>query len=218
MRSIRHWTPIYIKNRLAEMYYRRTHPDHPWLTRSANEILSSYLTQHDIGLEFGSGRSTIWFAKRVGHITSVEHNEEWYKKVSMMLSNDSLNNVTYYYLPKDKDGKDGDDSSYVKTIDKIETVSIDFVIVDGIYRDYCAQKAIRVIRPGGVLIIDNVNRYLPSKSISPNSRSYVLGPNGPIWKKISRSIAEWRSIWTSSGVWDTAFFFKPCNQKSNGSA
>jgi len=59
MRSIQHWTPRYLKDRLAEAYYHRTHPGHPWLTRWANEMLASYLRSSDVGVEFGSGRSTL---------------------------------------------------------------------------------------------------------------------------------------------------------------
>jgi hypothetical protein len=43
MRSIKHWTPRYIKDRIAEMYYQRFHPDYPWLTPAANAILEDYL-------------------------------------------------------------------------------------------------------------------------------------------------------------------------------
>jgi SAM-dependent methyltransferase len=193
-----------------ERLYRLDHPGRPWLTPAANEILSGYLKGSDIGLEFGSGRGTIWFSKRVKHITSVEHNRDWYKTVKQMLREESLSNVTYHHLPKDKDVKDGGESRYVNIVEDIETESIDFVLVDGVYRDFCAQKALRVLRPGCVLIIDDVNRYLPSTSFSPNSRTFEQGPDGPIWEEVCRSIGEWRSIWTSSGVSDTAFFFKPC--------
>lgn len=85
MRSFRHWTPRYIWNRLALMADERRHPDAPWLTRTMVEILETWLRPGDVGLEFGSGRSTIWFARRVGHLTSVEHHPGWYAKVKQNL-------------------------------------------------------------------------------------------------------------------------------------
>jgi hypothetical protein len=68
MRPFAHWTPRYVKNRLALMAYERFNPEQPWLTRNMIEILENWLKPTDVGLEFGSGRSTTWFARRVRHL------------------------------------------------------------------------------------------------------------------------------------------------------
>ena len=68
----------------------------------------------------------------------------------------------------------------------------------------------KITCPGGVLIVDDVNRYLPSNSRSPRSRKPGAGPLNEIWSDVAGQIAPWRSIWTSSGISDTAFYFKPC--------
>lgn len=211
MRSFRHWTPRYFKNRLATLYYEKANPNHPWLTRSANEILDSYLIKSDVGLEFGSGRSTAWIARRIGHLTSVEHNYAWAAKVQGILNEATLNNVDYKSIPKDVEEEQGNDSEYVKVVDAFDTNSLDFCLVDGIYRDFCALKVIDKLRPGGLLVIDNANWYLLSRSYSPNSRSFTDGPKGTCWKELAQLISVWRKIWTSSGVTDTAMFFKPYN-------
>ncbi len=211
MRSFHHWTPRYIKNRLAEIYYRKSFPDHPWLARTANEILASCLKESDIGIEFGSGRSTIWTAKRIKHLTSVEHDESWYRKVQKMIIDNELDNISFHHFHEDKEFNQASDTAYVKIIEQFEPNSLDFALVDGIYRDYCAFNLISRIRPGGMLIIDNVNWYLPSFSYSPDSRSSAQGPKGEIWIKGYDYISQWRTIWTSSCVTDTAIFFKPCN-------
>lgn len=209
MRSIRHLTPRYTISRISEIYYQKTCPDHPWLTKTANTILRSYLRSSDTGLEFGSGRGTVWFGKRIGHLTSIEHNDSWYCKVRHLISENGLKNVDYHLLPKDVEEDNGDNASYVKFAESFNSNSLDFVLVDGIYRDYCVLAVLEKLRPGGVLVIDNVNWYLPSESCSPNSRTCSQGPNGEVWKNISESLSDWRKIWTSSGVTDTAFFFKP---------
>ena len=98
----------------------------------------------------------------------------------------------------------------MKAVDKFADNSLDFCLVDGTLREYCALKAIDKIQPGGLLIIDDVQRYLPSASFSPSSRSLAAGADGPMWQEVERRIADWRRIWTSSGVKDTALFFKPC--------
>lgn len=211
MRSFRHWTPRYIKDRLAEMYYQRSFPDYPWLTKAANQMLDSYLSESDMGLEFGSGRSTLWFAKRSKHLTSVESDEIWYKMISQKLKDAGQHNVDYRLFPKEVADDNGGDAAYVKIIDRFENNSLDFVLVDGVYRDFCALKVLPKIRPGGLLIIDNVNWYLPSNTYSPFSRTFAQGPDGSTWNNVYQSISRWKKIWTSSGVTDTAFFFKPCD-------
>jgi len=60
--------------------YEWSHSNYPWLTQQANLILSTLLKPTDMGLEWGSGRSTIWFTQRVKYLTSVEHDEAWYKE------------------------------------------------------------------------------------------------------------------------------------------
>lgn len=211
MRSFRHWTPRYIANRINEIIYIKTYPTHPWLTKSANMILMSYLRGDEIGLEFGSGRSTLWFAKRVKRLTSVEHDDLWHERVMQGLKENEITNVDYLYVPQDAPDKSGDKSTYVKVMDRFDTNSLDYVLVDGVYRDFCALIATEKVRPGGTLIIDNVNWFLPSDSYSPNSRTPAQGPTGQIWKEVYERLTNWRVIWTSSGVTDTAFFLKPCS-------
>jgi len=82
MKKYKHWTPRYIAARMNEMLYQKRYPDHPWLTQMAVKILESWLKPNDVGAEFGSGRSTVWFAKRVPSLISVENDPNWYNRVS----------------------------------------------------------------------------------------------------------------------------------------
>jgi predicted O-methyltransferase YrrM len=210
MRSISHLTPRYVAYRVKEIIYQRTFPDHPWLTRTANQILASLLRSGDVGLEFGSGRSTLWFAKRVRHLTSVEHNLRWYQDITGKLKEANLHNVDYLLKPAREQEGQAMDAPYVMVMDGFSPNSIDFVLVDGVYRSYCALRSIPILRPGGFLIIDNVNWFLPSSSVSPNSRPIGdVAPEG-VWREVHQALSDWRVIWTSSGVFDTALFFKPC--------
>jgi predicted O-methyltransferase YrrM len=209
MRTIAHWTPRYIYHRTRQMLYERGHGDDPWLTPAAIRLLESLLRPADRGAEFGSGRSTIWFAERVAALTSVEHDEQWYESVSAKLKERRLANVDYILSQPDQPVEFGDQSTYARIALGFPNSGLDFALVDGHYRDYTARFILPKIKSGGILVIDNVNWYLPSESRAPNSRTRALGPNGKIWTEVAGELAQWRSIWTSSGVWDTAIFIRP---------
>lgn len=201
-RYILNYTPRYVFNRTKLLLYELRYPDHPWLTQQANQILSTLLKPTDVGLEWGSGRSTFWFAQRIKHLTSIEHDESWYKAVASRLKASNISNVNYLHEKPEK-------SSYVQVVNTFKKDSIDFVLVDGIYRDICANMVLEKIRPGGIIVIDDINRYLPCESISPSSRPKNLHPASAEWGHFLNHVKDWRLIWTSSGVKDTAIWFKP---------
>jgi predicted O-methyltransferase YrrM len=208
-RPVRHLTPRYLRDRARQALYERAHPDDPWLTPAAIRLLASLLRPTDRGAEFGSGRSTLWFATRVAALTSVEHDPSWHEAISARLLERGLRNVDYILALEDQPMERGGDSAYARVACGLGDDSLDFALIDGHYRDYSAKFTLPKIRPGGMLIIDNVNWYLPSRSKSPNSRTPVRGPKTPVWSEVAAELASWRSIWTSSGVWDTAIFIKP---------
>jgi SAM-dependent methyltransferase len=203
-----HWTPRYILDRAANLLYQALHPDHPWLTPSAIRVFEGSIDFRSRGLEFGSGRSTVWLARRVRRLFSVEHDPAWYEKVRTNLDFYMIGNVDYHLAPREPEGAPGT-PAYVRLVDEIADRELDFALVDGIYRDRCVLAAIPKLRPGGLLVIDNVNRYLPSKTRAPHSRTLADGPDGPGWQQVAEQIKGWKVFWTSNGVFDTAIYFKP---------
>jgi predicted O-methyltransferase YrrM len=211
MRKIGHWTPTYIYDRLAVIRYEKKHPDAPWITASMISILEDWLRPADVGLEFGSGRSTVWFASRVARLTSVEHNPVWHEIVSKRLAAKMLQDRVDYRLCDDGLG-DTADTRYAKVVGEFQVRSLDFVFVDGRSRDHIALASLEKIKPGGALIIDNINWYIPHspKPRSPASRDAADGCASPVWGKVVEQVKGWRLIWTTNGVSDTALWTKPC--------
>jgi predicted O-methyltransferase YrrM len=206
----RHRTPRYVYHRTRQMLYERGHPDAPWLTPEATRLLTSMLRPSDRGVEFGSGRSTVWFAERVSHLTSVEDDSRWYSEVSARLQQRGLSNVEYLLKPRDQPlDESGDPSEYARVALTFPDASVDFGLVDGQYRGECTRLLMPKIRPGGLLIIDNINWYLPSRFRAPGPTPIALRSDGAHWQRLGRELAQWRPIWTGSGVWDTAIFVKP---------
>jgi predicted O-methyltransferase YrrM len=209
VRHMRHRTPRYVYNRTRLMWCERAHPDHPWLTPEAVRLLASMLRKSDRGAEFGSGRSTAWLAERVGQLTSVEHDKRWYDEVSAQLRDRGMTNVTYIFAPSDQPAELGDVGKYARTALAFGDATLDFALVDGLYREHISKLIIPKIRSGGLLIIDNVNWYLPPpRTHAPASRTHALGPDGAVWSEVAETLADWRAIWTTSGVTDTAIFIK----------
>lgn len=203
-----HRTPRYAYHRIRQLLYERAHPDAPWLTPAAIDLLSTMLRPTDQGAEFGSGRSTLWFATRVAALTSVEHDSRWHQRVTAKLKEHGIGNVDCILAPGDQPMERGGESAYAMTALAFPDASLDFALVDGHYRDHSTKLILPKIKPGGMLIIDNVNWYLPCESKAPNSRTQALGPATDTWACVWRQLATWRTIWTSSGVWDTAIFIR----------
>jgi predicted O-methyltransferase YrrM len=213
-RSFKHWSPAYLFNRLRERLYRRLHPDLPWLSPEAVRILSENLRPSDVGLEFGSGRSTIWLAQRVGFLTSVEHNPEWHRRVSVQGRRLGLTNLTCLLVPRESQAaidpaRSLPGGGYARAAERFADGSLDFILVDGIYRDACANASLGKLRSGGLFILDDAHRYLPSESTSPYARSLEEGPASPAWAQFYETVRSWNRQWTSNGVSDTVIFYKP---------
>ena len=195
-----YWSSKYFYNKLKVFLYEKKYPNHPWLTKEANLILSTLLKPNDIGLEFGSGRSTIWFAKKIKHLTSVEHNEQWYDKISKMIKDNNLNNVDLFLFQNE---------DYIKIADKFKDNSLDFVLVDGILRGKCANAVIKKVKVGGILVVDDAHRYFPFPSIVPYSLFKKQEKTSSEWNKFIKQTKNWRYIWTTDGIKDTIILFKP---------
>jgi hypothetical protein len=208
MRSFAHWTPRYIKDRLALVAYERANPDQPWLTRSMIGILETWLKPADVGLEFGSGRSTGWFGARVAHLTSVEHDATWFNIVERKVA--AIRAQVDCFLHEDGISHSAE-SAYVLVGKRTAPSSLDFCLIDGVARDHCALACLDKLKAGGILIIDNVNWYIPRerRSFAPSSRGPSDGYASEVWHQVGQEISGWRNVWTSDGVTDTAFWVRP---------
>lgn len=180
----------------------------PWLTKAATRFLEERLGPDDAGLEFGSGSSTEWFAGRVGSLFSVESADHWYATVQDRLGGAPATGSVRLQLASGASLRHGSAQhreAYVNA-HEIPESSLDFVLVDGEYRDDCTQRAMRLLRSGGILIIDNAELYLPSDTRSPWR---VPEPATALWRRLAGELAGWQHIWTTNGVWDTAMWIKP---------
>ena len=131
-------------------------PSVPWLGYRAVRHLDTFLQPDWDMIEYGSGMSTVWFAKRVKHVYSIEDNAQWYQKVSAKLDRLDVKNITYKLL----EGPDYSSAEF------LEDGSMDFVLVDGSVRDACMQTAVRKIKPGGWIYLDNCDQRSNDRKVA----------------------------------------------------
>jgi len=216
MRSSRLLKPRYVADRVRLAVHQRLHPDAPWLTAEATALLERWLGPHHVGIEWGSGRSTRWFARRVRHLLSVEHDARWHAAVSSQLAGEGLTNVDYRLLPCEPERVETPEwiaamfaSPYVRAVDAFAPGSLHFALVDGMYRSACALAVLPKLHAGALLIVDNINWFLPSASRAPSSRAMIDAPLSPTWGEFAEAVAGWDRQWTQNGVADTAIWVAP---------
>jgi len=152
----------------------------PWITFRAIDWLDGYLKPDMNVFEYGAGGSTLYLAKRVHNVVSVEHDENFHQIVSDILSKRAIRNcqlMLHKAEPCDASSHDFASyqkkyqglcfESYVKAIDAYPDRSFDLVLVDGRARMACIKRALAKLKPGGALMLDNSDRpaYAKAKSL-----------------------------------------------------
>lgn len=130
----------------------------PWLTDGANDFLDKYITKDMVVLEFGMGKSTLWFAERVKLLVSIEHNKQWYLKAQSSLLNNTNVELILHETTVVEPLSDLIKSCYSVEIDKLQDETFDFVLIDGRNRVNCFKKADRVLKTGGYIMLDDSQR------------------------------------------------------------
>jgi hypothetical protein len=138
-------------------------PPIPWISYDAQRLLARFLTRESEVLEFGSGMSTLWYARKAGHVTSIEDSRDWYAGMERRLG--GLGNVDYHFA--------GHPAAYVSEApDKL----YDLIMIDGSWRDRCAEFAIAHLKPGGTIYLDNSDKGADPRNTgdTPRARRLLL--------------------------------------------
>lgn len=73
----------------------------PWLTFGAIQFIEKITRPDMVVFEYGSGGSTLFWADRVSKVVSVEHNREWYDRMSNEFRKPGVSNVEYLLVEAD---------------------------------------------------------------------------------------------------------------------
>lgn len=142
--------------------------DVPWWTYSSIEYLQTYIEkrEHPISVfEWGSGASTVWLAKRVENVITIEHDAKWHSIIEPFLT-DWPNIVSVLKEPDQLLVDEKYSSlkipgvnfkSYVTAITEYST-KFDIIVIDGRARSACLQVGLPYLKKGGLIVFDNSNR------------------------------------------------------------
>lgn len=114
----------------------------PWYTYPSYEYLKQFDFSEKNIFEYGSGNSSIFWAKRSKKVISIEDDKEWYQIVKINI----LKNQDIYFAQKREE--------YVNLIGRFP-INFDVIVIDGKYRYDCATKSITKLSSGGMIILDN---------------------------------------------------------------
>ena len=163
--NVRHWIahPLGFVRRVWHFAYEKAHPEEPFVAPSAVRYLDANLPRDGVGLEWGSGRSTRWLARRLRRLVAVEHDPRWLEVVSRQLENAEVRNVDYRLIPLehpvDEPTRPRYDPMprYASFVEEFPDEHFDFIEVDGHYRQACVLAGLSKLKPGGLLLVDDTN-------------------------------------------------------------
>lgn len=148
-----------ILSKLFHKYYFFVYKKRPWINKKAFERLKEILNYESIIAEFGSGKSTLFFASICRRVYSIETSMEWYNMLKNKLG--ARSNV-YLAIYAETDHNDG--RSYSMFLEGLCNEDLDLLFIDGKYRNYCIENQWKRIKVGGYLVIDDYHRYFKFQS------------------------------------------------------
>lgn len=118
----------------------------PWITYPAIDFLAQFDFRDAAIFEWGSGFSTLWWARRCKQITTVESNEPWIPYITGLLPP----SVEFIQTARDVDAE-------VRALLDHRPIEHDVFIIDnyGSFRWRCAEVAAVNLASGGLIILDN---------------------------------------------------------------
>jgi hypothetical protein len=154
----------------------------PWFSYDAIDFLGRFLRPVMTVFEFGSGGSTLFFARRCARVHCVEDDSAWAAAVRARVAQLGLENATIAEQAFDFSSPDGfGESSYLA---EVRQGAHDVIVVDGQDVDYtirprCFRAAEKQIEPGGIIIVDDSWRYRALRTNHSAKRVEVFESVGP---------------------------------------
>lgn len=170
----------------------------PWIPYACCAFLGTLVKSRMQVFEFGSGGSTVYFARKNCHVISIEHDRVWFDAVQTRLQVEECTWIDLRFIPPGEEciGQDssqpehyyeppcpGNYQEYASAIDRHPDQFFDIIMVDGTARPSCLQHAHTKLKRGGYLILDNSERQYYLQVVGDLFKSwerYTFWGCGPI--------------------------------------
>lgn len=130
--------------------YRKIYPDYPYYTPGAIKFLRKNIHKNVKVFEYGSGQSTIWWSKMCVEVHAIENNENWYQRISAK-ADKNIAKIHFYNTQNTYD-------KYIDSVNEFPDKYFDIIIIDGRERVECIKKAVKHVKDGGFLVLDDSHR------------------------------------------------------------
>jgi len=124
----------------------------PWMTYKAIKHLKDFVNKDQEIFEFGSGASTLFFARNCKNVTSIETNKRWKSIIEEKLKANNLTNSKIHLM------EDGIDNENYENFLKPQNQKFDIIIIDSIKRHKCSINILNSLKEGGIIILDDSER------------------------------------------------------------
>lgn len=141
----------YLPHSLASTFGRVVlgrRPAVPWIGYRARAALAAVMPADGWTLEFGAGMSTVWYAARSARVVSVECDSAWHGQVVQMLAQRRLDHAECRLVPE----------ITPEALADLPDGAFSLAIVDGAQRDVSMEIALRKVRSGGHVFLDNSDK------------------------------------------------------------
>lgn len=137
----------------------------PWFTYPAIEYLKQFDVSDKRVFEYGSGNSSIFWARRAREVVAVESDSQWYRYVSSIRPPNLV-----LLLETEKEG-------YVSSI-CLQDGKFEVIVIDGKWRHACVDVCTHYLNEGGMIILDNSDRYAEACRQIRNNGFFQIDFNG----------------------------------------
>lgn len=130
----------------------------PWMPYNSIFALDSIIKKDFNILETGSGGSTLFFLKRCKTLLTLEHDANWIEKLKLTeaISNNKKNwKLIHRNLKSDSISRN---SPYLDFLKSLDDEYFDMISIDGRLRNESLIIAIKKVKEGGFILLDNSDR------------------------------------------------------------